>query len=167
MIEKLQELYRYNSWANARIFEAASKVSPEDFVRTLPSSFSSLRETLLHIVSAEWIWLERWKGNSPPGFPDEEKNGSFQSLRDRWRRVDSDVLAFVSSIAPDGLENIIRYKNTAGNQYENPLGDLLRHVVNHSTYHRGQVTTILRTLGAKTVSTDLLFFYREKTADRS
>lgn len=165
-IEELRQLYRYNSWANARIFEAASKVPPEDFTRTLSSSFPSLRETLVHIVSAEWIWLERWRGTSPSGFPEEWNTGSFASLKDLWQRVDVDVAAFVSSLTAPDLEETVAYRNTAGRDYKNRLGDLLRHVVNHATYHRGQVTTILRTLGAKTVSTDLLFFFREQSEKR-
>ena len=64
-VADIQELYRYNQWANDRAFEAASGLTLEEFTRDLGNSYPSVRDTLTHIVWAEWIWLQRWKGTSP------------------------------------------------------------------------------------------------------
>ena len=104
-----------------------------------------------HICGAEWIWLERWHGRSPDGVSTEPADfPDLESVRRRWAEIERDLLDYVASLTPDDLQRVVQFK-THGRARRNaqPLWQLLQHLANHSTYHRGQVTTLLRQLGAK------------------
>lgn len=161
MLPTIRELYEYNRWANGRVLDATSRLSTEEFTRDLRNSFASVRDTLVHILGAEWIWLSRWRGVSPRGAPEDWADSTHDQLRARWREVEADQAAFLASLTEDALDRIVSYTNTRGRPFANPLAALLLHAVNHSTYHRGQVTTMSRQLGAQPASTDLVLFYRE------
>lgn len=159
MIEEIRELYEYNRWANHGVLDAASSLTAEQLTEDLRSSFPSVRDTLVHILGAEWVWLSRWRGISPSGLPDSWDLWTFEALRARWSEVERDQWAFVSELREEDVRRIIAYRNTKGEALAGPLGQMLRHVVNHSTYHRGQVTTMLRQLGAKPCATDYLYYF--------
>lgn len=164
MVEEVRELYAYTRWANHRVLDAASHLSDEAFTKDLGSSFPSVRDTLVHILSAEWIWLSRWQGHSPTGVPDSWDVSTLDALRARWSEVEQNQRAFLSELTEAELGRTISYRNTKGEPFEQTMGQMLRHVVNHSTYHRGQVITLLRQLGAEAPTTDLILFYREKNS---
>jgi uncharacterized damage-inducible protein DinB len=164
MVEQIQELYEYNRWANQRLLDATAALSSAELTRDLKSSFPSVRDTLAHILSAEWIWLMRWKGDSPVGAPASWDLSSHDLLRAQWASVEAELTAFVATLTPAALDAVIAYRNTKGEPFAQPLSELLRHVVNHSTYHRGQITTMLRQLGKDSVATDLVLFYRQRAA---
>jgi len=163
-LEDFRTLYDYNSWANHRTLEAAAALTPEQFTRAMGSSFSSVRDTLAHIYGAEWIWLERWHGRAPAGLPSAADFPDIEAVRRRFAEIDRNLVDYVASLTQDDLQRVITFKNLAGVPYSQPLAPCLQHVANHSTYHRGQVTTLLRQLGAKAVATDLIAFYRERAA---
>jgi uncharacterized damage-inducible protein DinB len=160
-LREITELYAYNAWANQRVLGAVARLSADDFGRDLKNSFPSVRDTLAHILGGEWVWLSRWKGKSPTSFPVEWDVSTHAQLIERWQPVAADQRAFLDALTPESLNKPITYTTFAGQAFTNPLWQLMRHVANHSTYHRGQVTTMLRQLGAATVSTDLILFYRE------
>jgi uncharacterized damage-inducible protein DinB len=151
-------LYDYNRWANGRVIDAVSKLSDEQFVQDLQSSHRSVRDTLTHILAAEWIWLERWKGVSPKALLNPADFQSLESLKDRWAEVDRDYQEFIKGVTADSLAGVIAYKNTKGEEWSYPLWQMFQHVMNHSTYHRGQVVTMLRQLGAEVNAVDLLIY---------
>ena len=155
----MRELYEYNRWANRRTLDAVSRLSAEEFTRDLGNSFPSIRDTLVHIMWAEWRWVRRWKGESPKETLDPMEFPTLASLMERWADVESEQADFVSDLTDAALDERIAYFDTAGERWEYPLRQMVRHVVNHSTYHRGQVTTMLRQLGAEPVQTDLLLMY--------
>jgi uncharacterized damage-inducible protein DinB len=157
-LETILELYEYNRWANARSLQAASTVSPEDFTKEVGGSFASLRGTLAHVYGAEWIWLERWRGTSPRKLPFALDFPDVESIRSRWQDVEREQKKFLDGLDGARLAEVISYVNLKGETFAYPLGRMLQHVVNHSTYHRGQVATILRQLGATPLSTDLLLY---------
>src|SRR5690242_5270261 len=99
----LEYLLDYNGWANRRILSAASKLTPEQFTTDLRSSHGSVRDTLTHIVAAEWMWLERWNGTSPAGLlkPDEF---TFESLATRFEGVGKDYQSFLEGIGEDAID---------------------------------------------------------------
>ncbi|MBI4572191.1 MAG: damage-inducible protein DinB [candidate division NC10 bacterium] len=155
-------LYEYNAWANERALGAAGTLSPEQFLRDLGSSFPSVRDTLAHIVGAEWIWLCRWQGESPSkGLPAADFP-TVASLKDRFAALDRERRAFLDTVSEGGLARPFSYRDMAGNAHSLRLVDSLQHLVNHGTYHRGQITTMLRQLGAKPVSTDMSRFYLDR-----
>lgn len=150
--------YDYNRWANARILDAVSKLSPEQFTMDLQSSHRSVRDTLAHILAAEWIWLERWKGASPKALLSPAEFSTVESLGQRWAQLEEDYRRFINGLTNDSLATVITYTNTRGENWSYPLGQMLQHVGNHSSYHRGQVVTMLRQLGADVNPVDLLVF---------
>lgn len=161
MTDEIRELYAYNRWANRRVLEAAQRLPEEALARDLGSSHGSVRDTLAHILSSEWIWLTRWRGTSPTGVPPTWDLSSVLRIREQWGRVQADVDAFLQDLTADDLDTEVNYRNTRGVAHANPLWQLLRHVVNHSSYHRGQVVGMLRQLGGEGVATDLVSWYRD------
>jgi uncharacterized damage-inducible protein DinB len=162
--EEVKVLYDYNAWANRREMEAASALTSEQFTKQLESSFSSVRDTLAHIFGAEWIWLERFQGRSPASLPDRAQYADLASLRAAWLEHEAQLLKFVAGLTQQDLNRVMEYKTLKFGTYSNPLWQSMQHLVNHGTYHRGQITTLLRQLGAQPILTDLMHFYRERTA---
>ena len=160
--EEMRVLYDYNAWANRRVMDAAAALTPEQFTKPLGSSFSSARDTLAHIYGAEWIWLERFQGRSPAGLPDVNQFANIASLRERWLEHEARLLNFVRGLTQADLDRVMEYKTLKFGVYRNPLWQSMQHLINHGTYHRGQVTTLLRQLGAQPILTDLMHFYRER-----
>jgi len=163
-LDDFRTLYDYNSWANHRTLEASAALTPEQFTREMGSSFSSARNTLAHIYGAEWIWLERWHGRATSGLPSPADFPDIATVRRRFAEIDRNLVDYIASLTQDDLQRVVTFKNLAGVPYSQPLAPCLQHVVNHSTYHRGQVTTLLRQHGAKAVATDLILYYRERAA---
>ena len=162
--EEIGTLYDYNAWANHRQLRAASKLSAELFLKPMGSSFGSIRDTLAHIYGAEWVWLERFEGRSPSSLPDPAQLKDLGSLQERWLEFEPRLLNFVRSLTQADLDRVMEYKTLRFGIYKNPLWQSMQHLVNHGTYHRGQVTTLLRQLGAEPILTDLMHFYRERSA---
>jgi uncharacterized damage-inducible protein DinB len=162
--EEMRVLYDYNAWANRRQLEATGKVTTEEFLRPMGSSFGSLRDTLAHIYGAESVWLERFQGRSPEALPDVKQFHDIASLREKWIEQEARLLGFVGNLTQADLNRIMEYKTLKYGVYRNPLWQSMQHVVNHGTYHRGQVTTLLRQLNAQPILTDLMHFYRERAA---
>ena len=163
MLDKrgLERLLDYTVWANHRILRACATLEGDDFLRELGASFGTIRGTLAHVMNCEWVWLERWKGVSPKRLPDESEHANVVALRDHWTIIEGHRRAWLDALPEDEAAGIVRYKTLAGVAYEAPLWQLVQHVANHSTYHRGQVVSMLKQVGARTVSTDLVLFDRE------
>ena len=158
-IEELRDLYAYNRWANDRILDATARLSAEDLARPIVSSFPSVLGTLVHVAESDWVWLRRWQGESPTA-PPAWDTATHGAVRTAWEAVQDERDAYLAGLDDAALLRTVVYRRIDGEANRNPLWQLLRHVVNHSTYHRGQLTTMLRQLGAATVSTDLTAYYR-------
>lgn len=165
--EEMRVLFDYNAWANHRALDAAAALTTEQFVKTMGSSFESVRDTLAHICGAEWIWLERFQGRSPASLPDAAECADVESLRAKWAGQEGRLLAFVGKLTQEDLNRVMEYKTLKFGVYRNPLWQSMQHVVNHGTYHRGQITTLLRQLGAQPILTDLMHYYRERATAAS
>lgn len=161
----IRELYAYNRWADGRILGAVATLTPEQFTRDLGSSHKSVRDTLAHMFSAVWTWLSRWQGSSPTVPLPASEFATFEQLRARAAAVEHDLDAFVRALTDASLLKPIDYRNYKGEPFRQPLGEMMLHVVNHSTYHRGQVTTLLRQLGAQPIETDLIVYYRSRKSE--
>ena len=154
--------FEYDRWANARMLGVLAGISLEAFMRDLGSSFPSIRNTAAHILSAEWAWLERWQGQSPKQMLDPLRFPSVEALRSRWAQVEQDQKNFLETLSESRLAADLEYSNLQGELVTLPLWQQMLHMINHSSYHRGQITTLLRQVGAKPVATDLIAFYREQ-----
>lgn len=183
-VADIQTLYAYNRWANQRLFSVLEKLSDPQLASEIQSSFPSIRETVFHILFAEWLWLKRWQGTSPRaagpdpnvtsatwkallpggGMPTPRELTTIAELKAFRDSIEREWQEFLSGLTDASLHAPLAFKDMSGAPYSEPLVQVLQHVVNHGTYHRGQVTTMLRQLGAATVALDMLYFFREQTA---
>ena len=158
-------LVEYHLWARARLIAAVAALSTEQFTRELGSSFGSVRDTMAHLYGADEVWLERWRGGSPRGLPPATRFPDLASLQAAWAELDPKLRAFVAGLDAAGLARALTYQAFNGQTATLPYWQMLQHVVNHGSYHRGQVTTLLRQLGTKPgQGTDLVAFYRERAS---
>jgi uncharacterized damage-inducible protein DinB len=163
---EVRHLFTYTEWANARVLVAAEKLPPDELLRDVRVSHRSILGTLLHIAGADWIWLERWQGNSPVGqdvwagwTPDDAR--SLQQVREKWREVNHRRNAYLETVSDADLAREFVYRRFTGEPYSLPLVQQMQHVVNHSTLHRGQIVGMIRQLGVAPPTTDLLFYLME------
>lgn len=161
-LAEIQRLFDYNSWANERVLESLHLIGQDVFASNREASHGSIRGVIAHIAAAEWIWLERWKGLSPATLLPASEFATVEMAALRLRSIDRNLLEFTSQLTQADLDGRREYKTTEGKPYSNVLNDMLVHVVNHSSYHRGQITTLLRQSGAVPQSTDFILFIRLK-----
>jgi uncharacterized damage-inducible protein DinB len=157
-------LVDYNYWARDRILDAVSALTPEQFTQPLGNSFSSVRDTIAHICDAEFIWLSRWAGEQPTGFRKPDRVPDVAAAREEWAGLERRMREVLAELGPKGVERRLDYKDMRGAARSDLAWQILQHVVNHGSYHRGQVTTMLRQLGAPPPKyMDIIIFYRERS----
>ena len=160
---ELTLLLDYHYWTRDRVLAAVARLTPDQYTREIVSSFRSVRDTLVHTYSADWIWYQRWHGQSPTAPIPFDRFPDVESLRDAWVELEHEVRAHVASRDEAGLSAVIEYRLLNGTPGATPFWQMLQHVVNHGSYHRGQVTTLLRQLGAAPPEPlDLIAFYRQR-----
>jgi len=158
----LSLLVDYNYWARDRVLAAVAPLAADAFTRDMGNSFRSIRDTLTHIYSAEWVWYTRWLGTSPTKALPLDQFSDVAALSDGWSVLETDIRRFVAAQDEAGIVRVYDYTLFSGQARRSPFWQMLQHVVNHGSYHRGQVTTMLRQLGAAPpASLDLIAFYRE------
>jgi uncharacterized damage-inducible protein DinB len=163
--DDIQLLFEYDRWANKCALQAASTLSAEQFTRDLGGSFKSVRDTLVHIVSGEWGWLtilkepaltsafvtELWDRIEVTFDP--KAYSDVAAVRAKWGEVEREQIDFVSGVTDESLARMLPIRTT-----HLKLAHLMQHMANHSTYHRGQVSMMMRQLGGKPVATDFARF---------
>lgn len=150
----------YNVWANKRIAEILRKVEPDLLDAPVVSSFPTLRKTVYHIWDAEYIWLKRLEGESISYWPSEKLTS--ETPIDGFLKVSDMLLNIVKYNDDNWLNEICEYSNMRGDKFVQPRFQVLMHVLNHSTFHRGQLVTMLRNLEVTDlVSTDLITYLRQ------
>jgi uncharacterized damage-inducible protein DinB len=159
-IENYKALFQYNAWANQRTLEACATLTTEQFTRDLESSFRSVRDTIVHIMGVESIWLERWKQNPNLAFAKAADYPDIASVKTAWQKIEADLISYVNGLTQEDLNRIVPHKNFSGQEFRMPLWQMMQHLLNHQTYHRGQITTLVRQVGGKPLGTDLIGFYR-------
>jgi uncharacterized damage-inducible protein DinB len=160
--QDLTDLVDYHYWARDRLLAAIEPLTDEQLTRHVGGSFGTVRDTLVHIYGAEWAWLQRWQGQSPAGLPGRDSLDGVAAIREAWSRLERQVRGHLAGLDAAGLEAIVEYRLFSGQPGASRFRHMLQHVVNHASYHRGQVVALLRELGAAPPkSLDLIAFYRE------
>lgn len=160
-ISDIKTLFAYNSWALQRLLESLSQLSTEQYSKNLASSHEGIAGTLIHIIGAHEIWLARWLGETPTTMPTMAEVPTLSDAKARWTNVEIRLAQYINGLTDDELARPRSYSTPKG-EYSLPLWQAMQHLANHSTYHRGQITTMLRQMGLKPVATDLVLFYRGK-----
>jgi len=158
LAEAIRSLYRYNEWANRRILDTSARCTSEQLLESGGASFDSLRDTLVHTMGAQWLYLERWHGRSPRAMPAAGDFPDLAAIRERWAVIDRETDAFVASADDAALARVVEYLNMQGERWAYPLWQQMIHQVNHATQHRSEAAVTLTKLGHSPGLLDLLYF---------
>jgi uncharacterized damage-inducible protein DinB len=161
-VKDLQNLFDYGYWANRKLFDAMSRLTPEQFTQTVDGSHGSVRNTMVHVLSAEWGWLGRCGGPDRGAPLKAEDYPTVASLVERWNQVEGHVRTFLSTLRDEDLARNVEFAIGGSEKRSMPLGELLQHAANHGVHHRGQVSLLLRLLGHNPDNFDILFYHAEK-----
>lgn len=155
------ELAGYNHWADNIAIEWLSQINDEQWNQVIASSFSSIRQTAIHIASAEKIWIDFWKDAPNPVYLSAEFKGTKEDLIAIWKKVSAGLKDFIEEYPEENYRRQVTFKKPNGEDGQMEFSQTFPHMINHSTYHRGQLVTMLRQAGfTKLSSTDLFTYYR-------
>ncbi len=161
-VEDLELLYDYSNWANRQMFRALEPLTEEQFTQSVGEGFGCIRDTLVHVVSAEWGWLQRCGGRERGNALKNEDFPTLISVIQIADKVATYVQEFLSQLQDTDLEKTVEFSNPKGEKRTMRIGEMLHHAANHGVHHRGQVVLILRLLGYTPDDFDLLFYYGAK-----
>ena len=157
----IKEYAAFNLWANQRICSVADKLSEAQFTMEIPSSFSSIQKTLLHIWDSQVIWIKRMEGTSLGTFPSDKFSGTKQDILEGLISSSVTLDELANATDEEAMNEPIQYATLKGDRMSSMRYRIYSHVINHGSYHRGQLVTMFRQVGVtEPPSTDLIFFYR-------
>jgi uncharacterized damage-inducible protein DinB len=154
----LSDLLAYDRWANYQYIDVISKLTPEQFTRKLGGSFGSVRDTLVHLAWAEWLWAKRWQRTSPQLRAAPDQFPTCESVRSYLKDAEEVLKQIFENAQPDIAGVRIRYTNFKYEEWEYTSQEMLQHLTMHSAYHRGQLATLLRQLDVVPPTTDYLVY---------
>jgi uncharacterized damage-inducible protein DinB len=161
-IKDVEVLYDYGYWANKKLFQVVSELTQEQFAHPVAGSYGSIRNTLVHAMSAEWGWLERCGGKvrgprlTPDNYP------TLASLVETWENVEVYVREFLSRLKDEDLSHDVEFSLGGPETRTMQLGHLMQHAAMHGIHHRAQVAMLLRMLGYEPGNFDMLVYYSDK-----
>jgi len=162
-IDYLRLLFDYHYWAMQRVWNCVAGLTPEQFTQPIDYSIGSIRNQMVHTMSAEWSWFSRLQGTSPDHFLPADNYPTPHAVQAAWRQIEADNRAFLNTLTDEQLEQVCHYKSMAGDPLHEKVGSILFHVANHATDHRAQILAMLNTvLGIETIGQDLILYLREQ-----
>ncbi len=153
-------LFAYTEWANGLALDSCDQLTAEQLHHDFGSGHHSIFETLVHMIGAERIWLERWQGVVPRPFARPEEFKLVTDIGAEWQTLERERAEFLTHVSDATLNDQLTYTNLRGEKFSQPLIDQMQHVVNHATHHRGQVIAFVRSFGVKPANTDLIHYLR-------
>ncbi|MFN0166455.1 MAG: DinB family protein [Bryobacteraceae bacterium] len=159
--ETLREHLLYTAWATGRLVEAMASLTPEELNRDFGTSDRNPLGTLVHVFAADRIWLARLHGQAQGPFI-TEADRDFTRLRDEIPALHQRWIEWIDRLPEDGAEENSTYTDIKGREWTNPTWQVVLHVVNHATHHRGQISGFLRAMGKTPPPLDLIAYYRQK-----
>lgn len=153
------ELYSYDEWANTKILTALGDLENEEYIQDLSSGFKSIRDTMVHLLGTEELWLSRWMGEHGRILLNPEDLPTYSTFVDRGGAFRNQLQVFLVSLTEEDLLEEISYETVRGEAYSLELWKQMLHVTNHSSHHRGQVVTMLRQLKKAPPSLDMIHYY--------
>ncbi|MGE0816573.1 MAG: DinB family protein [Vicinamibacterales bacterium] len=159
-VETLRTHLRYAAWASARIVDAAAMLTPEELTRDFKSADKHVLGTLTHVYAADRVWLGRIEGAPPGVFVDPAVDMHLAVLQQEWPALMDRWLSWVATVEDPARD--LEYHDLRGNTHRTPLWQIVLHVVNHGTHHRGQAAAMIRAMGHTPPPLDLIRFYRDE-----
>jgi uncharacterized damage-inducible protein DinB len=163
-LQEIKILTAFNSWATERVFRAVEALPPGEVTRDMKSSHRTVHGTLTHLVGAEKLWLSRMLGTSEGTMLKGKEVPTIADVRKLWEQTGFGIAKFLGTMTDRKLQEKFTYATPAGEQFTYTFTQALQHVVDHSTYHRGQVITLVRQMGHTPPSTGMTLFLRETGA---
>jgi len=163
-VDDLRRLYDYGYWANRRLFHVLEQMAPDQFTQAVAGSYGSIRNPLVHVMSAEWGWVERCGGPPRGAALSADDYATVASLAEGWADVEAKVRGFLNGLRDDDLDRLVEFTIPRGGRRIMPIGELLQHAANHGSHHRGQVVLLIRLLGYVPGNVDMLIYDSEKHA---
>jgi len=161
--EYLIQLYDYNDWANQRYLSVAAGLPLDQLFHNHAQSWGSVHGMLAHIMNAEWIWLRRWQGESPTDFPDNASIPTIEGLWLHYNGIEAEIRRFLASQTALSLMRDVTYTNTKGISYTLKLWEMMAHVANHGTHHRGELAAMFALMNVPHPEEDWLLYFRERS----
>jgi len=163
MKEILSQLAAYNIWANQKLLETILALTEEQQKQEIPSSFKSLYATILHMLNAESVWWQRMKMQERIVAPAENFKGTMKELSSEILQQNRQWQEWVNTATAPILDHVFHYYNNKKELFKQPIYQMILHVFNHGTYHRGQLVNMLRQLGIEKIpQTDFVVWCRKK-----
>lgn len=147
MLELLLLYYRYNAWANIRILDTATRLTPQQYRANFDVNFGTIHHILVHTIAVQWLWLSRWQGISPTAIPPANQFADLAELRGYQGQVEQDTQTFLADLTEERLSEPLSYTNIKGQHWVYLLWKLMLHQCNHATQHRSEVAYITSQLG--------------------
>jgi len=161
MKELFVKYANYNLWANERIANLLRGLDAAVVDKEIPSSFNSIRKTVFHIWDAEYIWLQRLHGLSLTDWP--SKHYGQETPIEKFLETSKAFREFVEQMPEEEIIYDCVYSNLKGDEFRTPRNEIFLHIFNHSTFHRGQLVTLLRNADITELpGTDFILFTRNK-----
>lgn len=158
LTEAIQTMYRYNAWANQHVLDGADYLTAGQLLASRDGGIGSIRDTLVHIMGAQELYLARWQGASPSRMLAPAQFPDLAAVRSRWADIEAETQAFVAGLDGDRLGRVVEYTNLEGEQWAYPLWQQMLQQVNHATQHRSEVALLLTQLGHSPGWLDFLYF---------
>ena len=158
-VDTLRLQLDYSAWASQRLMDAAAKLSEEELTRDFKTADKTVLDTLVHVYAADRIWLTRVLAEPRATFVDPADR-DLTLLQTEWPALQQRWKLWLRDFKDDDVLRVIEYKDTKGRAYAQPVWQILLHVVNHGTHHRGQVSGFLRAMGQTPPPLDLMAYYR-------
>ena len=163
-VKDLELQYDYCCWANNRLLGVISQLAVEDFTRPVAGSYGSVRNTIVHVLSAEAGWLERCGGPKRGPRLNADDFPTADSVVQKWKTVEVQWRGFLAGLIDEDLERVIDFAIDPAVTDSMPLAELVQHTMVHGVHHRGQLALLLRLLGRAPGNFDILFYSAEKRA---
>ena len=165
-VKDLTRRFEYSYWANRKLLAVVGQLSPAEFTQDVAGSYGSVRNTLVHMLSAEWGWVARCGGPERGPALKADDYPTFEAFIEKWLTVEGYVHEFMASLTDADLSRLVEFDLGRGPKVS-PVGELLEHALTHSIHHRGQAALLLRVLGHTPGNIDLLFYDEQQHAARA
>jgi uncharacterized damage-inducible protein DinB len=160
-VDVLRHHLNYTAWASNRLVEAASALNDQELMRDFATADHNVLGTLVHVYAADRLWLGRIEGNPPPRFIVPEQDMNLAVLKSDWPALLERWKQWAALLTEDSIYGDISCKSAKGDAFVTPIWQIVLHVVNHGTHHRGQASGFIRAMGHVPPSLELTAFYRE------
>ena len=157
--EYIRQIYDYSYWANKRYFAIAEGLTDEQLHKMQGHSWGDVHAMFVHMMSSEWVWLQRWNGTSPKGHLNKDDFPTLASVKERWNKVEAEMRTYIESQTEESLQSEIKYTNFSGETFHVPLYRMLMHVANHETHHRGELAAMFALMDVSHPEEELIQYF--------